>query len=123
MKRASIWAGLTGGLITAISLLVVASIISSPADIALVNIARIVESLLFAGLGVFLVAIFLRLKHKEDAGLAAVRPEPNSPADIESLTKKRNWILGSVLLVSLILQVEDLIFNNYRAGFTPIKAV
>lgn len=121
LKRGYVWAGICGGLLAAVSLILAANDWSDPTDIFLVTMAKVVYDLAFAALGVFLIGVFLKGKSMEDAGVLPSKPESNSAADIESLRKKRNWVLGLVLLTGLILPTQSLILNNYRAGFTPIN--
>ncbi len=119
MKRNSRWAGIIGGLLAVIFLVSEAITLSHPADSLRANIAANVGNLLLVGLGVFLVSIYLKNKHAEDAGHGPVALEPNSAEDIESLKRRRNRIFGFVLLIEAIQSVSSWIINDYSAGFTP----
>lgn len=97
--------------------------IANPTELLRVNIAKGVTNLLYIGLGIFLVILFFRGRQREDSGHTLQPLEPNSPEDIERLSKRRNWILGFVSLVVLIGSVGSWLLIDFTAGFTLINAV
>lgn len=122
MKKISLWAGIIGALLVVAFVLSGANSFTHPTDLTRVNMAINVSNLLWIGLGVFLIFIYLKTKQKEDAGYIAVKPEPDSAADIELLSKKRNWIFGFVLLIQILGSAQTWILNDYTAGLTLINA-
>src|SRR3989344_5284277 len=121
VKKPSFWAGVIGFILILGNIPNLAANIYNPTDLFMVNVAICIGSILWIGFGLFLVAIFLRGKYKDDASQASLKVEPNSPGDIEILARRRNWTLGFVLLLELLGSLEVWILNNYTAGLTLIN--
>ncbi|OGF66931.1 hypothetical protein A3I27_00465 [Candidatus Giovannonibacteria bacterium RIFCSPLOWO2_02_FULL_43_11b] len=121
MKRPTLWGAIIGGVIIAGSVYQGAKVLTNPTDLFLVNIAIFVPNLLTVALGVFLVGIYFKSKQKEDEGQEPIKFAPDSPQDIESLAKKRNWIIGFLLLLEIIGSSATWILNDYAAGFAPVN--
>jgi hypothetical protein len=123
-KRGYFWGGIIGAILFILGVVGVVNIgLVSPSDLLKVNIANVCQYLLYVLLGVFLMAIFLKGRSKDDAGHAYVKLAPDSPEDIASLRRKRNLIFAFVLLFGIIVDCQIWVLNNYAAGLTLINVL
>ena len=122
MKWVYILSALYGGIVIVMNAIGAANVISNPSDLPLVDAASVVSYLMWIGFGVVLMSFYFVHKKKEDLGVQILKPEPNSPEDTADLEKKRNWIIGLVILSFMISSVQTWILNDYTKGFTLINA-
>jgi len=122
MKKPHIWAGIIGIGIIALNIYQGAKFIANPTDLPAVNVALSVTYLLWIALGIFLVALFLKGKHREELNDTTISLVPNSPEDIQRLSNQRRYIFVFVLLITMIGSTQVWILNNYTAGRTLINA-
>lgn len=113
MKKSSTWAGIIGGLLIASSGYGLAEVIANPTSLFMVNVAMVIDNLLWLGFGAFLVFLFFKFRRKEDGEVTYSKPVSDSSEDMENLARKRNWILGFVLCVETIGSAGAWLLNNY----------
>jgi len=121
MKKLSTWAGIVGGLLVIVNLLIGVRAFNNLTGIPILDVAILGTHILYILLGAFFIFVFFKLKHKEDVNIDHEKPIPNSPEDIQLLMVKRSWVIGLLLVITAINSAQVWILNDYRTGLTPIN--
>src|SRR3989339_369249 len=121
MKKASTWAGIIGGITIASGIYNLAKFITDPTSLFWVNVATVVNEIIWLAFGIFLVYLFIRLRHKDDTQGLVTEIVPGSQEDVSKLERQRNRVFAFFLLVETMFSAEVWILNDYRAGLSIIN--
>lgn len=121
MKKASFWAKLVGILLLISGIFGIGNIVSKPTSIYSVNLAVIISSIITAGIGIFLFLLFMKNKQNENNKEDLQDHIADSEEDKNILFRKRNNILGFILLINLLGSSESFVLNDYSVGFTLLN--
>jgi hypothetical protein len=120
-KRKSYWIAIIGAVLVVCNLIAAVLLISKPIDHPLYVTAAALSDLAWVGLGVYIFLIYLNRKRDDDAGTVVSLPEANTPEDQKRLERRRNWILGFVILFQILGSFTTWILNDYTAGLTLVN--
>lgn len=118
MKRFSTWAAIFGIILLGSSLISLGTLIANPTDMVDVNVAMAASNVALGALGGFLLFAFFFWKQREEQDKVDAEFSKDSE---QNLKRSRNWILGFVLLITVIGSLEPWILNNYLAGVTLVN--
>jgi hypothetical protein len=122
MKKPTFWGLIVGVLLILSGGFSLGGVLLDPTELFFVTVATITMSVLWAAFGVFLIAVYISAKSKEESAEESKKTEPNSPEDVSVLEKYRNWIFAFQLLIGTILSTQVWILNTYTE-YTVLNAM